>query len=42
MAWQAQLKAWGEERNKWVHLSLLKWDIDTLAGYQAILTELDS
>ncbi len=40
--WQAQLKALVEERNQLVHTSLLNWDLDTLEGCQAILTELDA
>jgi hypothetical protein len=40
--WQAQLKALVEERNQLVHTSLLSWDLDTLEGCQAILTQLDA
>lgn len=40
--WQAQLKALVQERNHLVHTSLLDWDLDTLEGCQAIVSQLDA
>mgnify|MGYP000343655296 CR=1 FL=1 len=40
--WQAQLKALVQERNQLVHTSLLNWDLVSLEGCQAILTQLDA
>lgn len=40
-AWQAQLRALVEERNRLVHGSLLDWDLDTVEGCQDAIATLD-
>jgi len=40
--WKSQLQDLVEERNKLVHQSLLEWDLDTIEGCQAIVTQLEA